>query len=385
MRSLRAPRRVVVAALAIALVVVAGLWYAHRSSGRTITAYFTSAASLYAGNPVEVLGVPVGKVTSVSPQPDRVKVEISIRDDVKLPADVHALQVSPSLISGRSLTLAPAYKGGAELADHAVIPVERTEVPLDVNDLFRSANGLAKALGPKGANKTGSLTRLLRVMATNLKGNGSGIANAIRDLGSATGTLSDSRTDLTGTVRGLQAFVTTLADHDGGMRELNTQLATVTGSLAGDRDDLGAALKQLSRTLGNVAGFVRENRAGLRANVNRLSRVSRVLVRERAILGQVLDEAPTGLSNLSNSYNAAGGTLDVRMDLNELSEGPGALLCTLVERGTPGSLPKSLSDACAAFVKAIDGNGAVPSLADLLAALQGNGSQQGQSTSGGAR
>jgi virulence factor Mce-like protein len=369
---LRSSRKVLVGVALAALVLGLGRWLVMGSSDRTITAYFTSAASLYTGNPVEVLGVPVGSVASVEPQSGRVKVVLHLNKGVKLPADVHALQVAPSLISGRSIALAPAYGGGEQLQNGAVIPVERTEVPLDVNDLFRSADSLATALGPQGANKSGSLTRFLDVLAANLNGNGQSMAQALHDLGAATTTLAGSREDLTGTIRGLQAFVGTLAAHDDSVRLLNQKLASVSGTLSDDRYNLSAALDQLSVTLGTLARFVNDNRSAIRDNVTRLSKVSQVLVRERALLGQIMDEAPTGLTNLLNSYNATGGTLDARLNVNELDAAPGAILCLLASRGTPGGLPQSLQDACTKFAQALDGNGILPDLSDIVAALQGD-------------
>jgi virulence factor Mce-like protein len=363
-------RRIIGLVIAAALVVGLVGWYVARPAKRSITAYFTSAASLYPGNPVEVLGVKVGEVSSVDPEPGQVKVVLTLDGDTLIPDGVHAFQVSPSLISGRSVTLSPVYRGGPTLSNHAVIPVARTQVPLDVNDLYSSAQSLAKALGPRGANKQGSLSRFFDVLASNLKGNGAPIAAAIRNLGDATTTLASSSPNLTGTVRGLQQFVTTLAHHDGGMRRLNVLLGQVTGSLAADRGNLGGAIRQLSLTLGTVARFVQDNRSVIRSSVDRLSRVSQVLVRERRVLGEVLDEAPTGLGNLLNAYNASGGTLDVRIDVNELQQAPGALLCTLIDRGSPAQLPQSLIDACKDFIGNL-GKG-IPSIADLLSIFQGN-------------
>jgi len=386
MVELRSRTRVVLTVIAVAAVVIGvGRWLVMPSGDRTVTAYFTSAASLYEGNPVEVLGVPVGSVASVKPESGRVKVVLHLDKGVKLPADVHALQVAPSLISGRSIALSPAYGGGAELHDGAVIPIGRTEVPLDVNDLFRSADSLATALGPQGANKDGSLTRFLEVLAANLDGNGKNMAAALHNLSAATTTLAGSREDLTGTIRGLQQFVGTLAAHDGSVRTLNEKLASVSGTLADERFNLSAALDQLSVTLGTLASFVEDNRAAIRSNVTRLSKVSRVLVKERTLLGQIMDEAPTGLTNLLNSYNATGGTLDARLNVNELSAGPGAILCTLAIRGTPGGLPPSLQDACNKFAQALDGQGTLPDVSDIIAALQGDKAPPLPSAKGSAR
>lgn len=354
--------------LALALVAALLFWMGGRDDKNTVTVYFTSASALYEGNPVEVLGVPVGSVDSVTPEAGRVKVVLTIDDDVDLPADVVASQVAPSLISGRTIDLAPAYDGGEKLADGATIPIERSQVPLDVNDLYDSAQELTDALGPEGANKEGALTRALDVLAANLEGNGESLASAISGLADASGVLSGSREDLTGTVRGLQTFVSTIAANDADVRDLNTQLATVSGFLADDRTELSAALSELSVALVDVAGFVKDNRSVIRRNVTQLTRVTEVLVDNRNRLARIVDEAPTGLGNLLNAYDAAGGTLDVRMDVNELMLGPGALVCELVSRGTPGELPQELTSLCMGSLGSLTSS--IPTVAQLLQTLQ---------------
>lgn len=373
-------RRTAVAVVVLA--VLAGAWAVVRDDARTVVVRFPSAAALYVGNPVEVLGVPVGQVLSVTPRDGDVEVVLEVDEDVALPADVHVFQVSPSLISGRSIALAPAYVGGDRLEDGAVVPEERAHVPLDVNDLYESTQEVAAVLGPQGANEDGALSRALDVFAANLDGNGDALAAAVRDLAAASGTLSGGRGELAGTVRGLQTFVETLADQDDDVERLNGQLAAVSDYLAADRTELAAALATLARSLGEVAAFVDDNRSAVRAGVTRLSRVTKVLVRNRRTLAELLDEAPTGLGNLLNSYNAAGGTLDVRIDANELDTGPGRLLCDLLSRGAPTSPPDPLLAACRDAAGPVDSSGA-PTLAELLALLQGGAPAPG--AAGGRR
>lgn len=361
--------RVAVAIVVVALLVGAVFVLLNRTGQRTITAYFTAADALYEGNPVEVLGVPVGKIDMIEPQAGRVKVVMHLDPEVKLPASVQAAQIAPSLISGRSIALTPVYDGGPVLADNAVIPIERTQVPLDVNDLYKSAKDLSTALGPDGVDKDGALGRALDVFAANLDGNGEAFAKTIKNLSGATGTLSGSREDLTSTIKALQTFVTTLAQNDPEVRSLSTRLASVSGFLADDRDELASALEELSKTLDDVADFVKDNRQVLRTNVDRLTTVSQVIVRNRKVLGGILDEAPTGLGNLFNSYDAGGGTLDVRLDVNELNLAPAALICELVNRSVPGGLPPAIVTLCAGAAGNLDD---LPTLAQLLAALQGS-------------
>lgn len=125
-------------ALVVALVaLVAGgaylLWPPR--GGHKVVAYFTNAVGLYAGDDVRVLGVPVGTIDSVEPQPNSVKVSITVQGGVKIPADARAIIISPNLVAARFVQFTPAYSGGAALADGAEVPLNRTGVPVEWDDV----------------------------------------------------------------------------------------------------------------------------------------------------------------------------------------------------------------------------------------------------------
>ena len=176
---------------AVAVLVATGIHLVVQPPGRAVTAYFTDASAVFESNAVRVLGVPVGTITEVVPEGTRVRVEMRISDDdVRLSADVNAVVISPSLVTGRYVQLTPTYSGGPELRDGAVIPIERTAVPLGVDDLTRTATELATMLGPGGVNAEGALSDALDVGAANLDGNGEAINDTIRDVGELQGTLA---------------------------------------------------------------------------------------------------------------------------------------------------------------------------------------------------
>ncbi|MGH3903191.1 MAG: MCE family protein [Pseudonocardiaceae bacterium] len=363
----------------LGVVTAAGGWWLSSSSHRTITGYFTSAVAVFPDNDVRILGVPVGKITSVQPQGPVVKVVMEIDDSVDVPADASAVVVAPSLVTGRNIQLTPAYTGGPTMADGAVIPVERTAVPLGVDDLVRSADELATMLGPNGVNRPGTqgkgaLADLLDVGADNLQGNGQALNDTIGNLAELSAALSGSREELFGTVAELQSFTSTLAANDAQVRQFNTQLADVSNLLAGERADLGAALNQLSVALGEVAVFVQDNRAVLKSNVDRLTEVTAVLVAQRDALAEILDTAPTGLANVANAYNAESGTLDTRANLEELRAPPILLVCELLRRSTPAQVPAAqaepLAQTCSRLEPQLTGAVPLPSAAEVINVLE---------------
>src|SRR3954451_24941135 len=286
-------------ALVLAAVLVAGLAatgaaMAAGGGGSTehLTAYFTRTIGLYQGNDVRILGVKVGTVDKLTVQGARVRVDLSYDGKYKLPQDVQAVVVPPSVVSDRFVQLTPAYTGGPQLGDNATLDTDRTQVPLEFDEIFRNLDQLNVALGPEGANKHGALSRLIDVSAKNLHGNGAEFNGAFKEFSAAVSTLAGSRTDLFATVRKLQRFTTTLADNDGAVRPLNSNLAKVGDQLAGERQDLGAALANLSTAFQLVNSFVADNRNALTGDIHKLTSVTNVLSKEKEALREVVDMAP---------------------------------------------------------------------------------------------
>ncbi|GCB44902.1 MCE family protein [Streptomyces sp. NL15-2K] len=318
-------------ALLTALTLVAALTYVlwPRPEPVRVTAYFPRTVGIYPGSDVRVLGVRIGEVRKITPEGDRVRVDLEYDAGREVPADAQAAIINSSVVSDRYLQLLPVYRSGPVLRTGDEIPESRTAVPVELDRVFDSLHSTADALGPEGANKDGSLSRLLGVSADNLDGQGKNLHRTVEDLSEAITTLSDGRTDLFGTVRNLQVFTAALAADDKSVRSFNSSLATVAEQLTGEREDLAAALKHLGTALGDVSGFVKKNKKSLTSNVAGLSKVTKVLVTQRAALEELLEVAPTGMSNLNNAYNPSAGTLDTRNNPNQPQD-PASLLCSVL-------------------------------------------------------
>ncbi|MGP3926096.1 MCE family protein [Streptomyces sp. 8N616] len=339
-------------ALAVALALVTGLAVAlwPQQDNVKVTAYFPRTVGIYPGSDVRVLGIRIGEVKKITPQGSRVRVELEYEADKKVPTDAKAAIINSSVVSDRYVQLLPVYRSGPEMKSGDVIPENRTAVPVELDRINDSLHTTAEALGPRGANKDGSLNRLLGVSADNLKGQGGKMHQMVKDLSLAVSTLSDSRKNMFGTVRNLQVFTSAMAADDKSVRTFNDSLAGVAEQLSGERKELGEALKQLSIALKDVAGFVKGNKKSLTSNVKGLSEVTRVLVKQRAALEELMDVAPAGLGNLNNAYNPESGTLDTRSN-GEQSHDPASVLCSIFkttgERSDCGELQelfKSLPD-----------------------------------------
>jgi phospholipid/cholesterol/gamma-HCH transport system substrate-binding protein len=326
-------------AVIVAAALVAGgvLLYHATHKGKQVTAYFSEAIGVYPGSTVRVLGVPVGTVDVVQPQGRQVKVTMTVNSGVAVPAGAKAVVVSASVVADRYVQLTPAYTGGPQLADGAVIPVSRTAVPVEVDQIYTSINRLSQALGPNGLNKTGALSELTKTGAANLTGNGANLHAMVTQFGALSKTLGDNAGNFFATISNLQQFTSMLKANDGQVREAEQQLADVSGFLASDRQDLGAALHELSIALGQVQGFIANNRGLIKSNVTKLASITSLLVDEKASLAEALNDIPLAADNVVNAYDTTNHTLDGRGDLNELSMGPGSGALTAITPGGTGT------------------------------------------------
>jgi phospholipid/cholesterol/gamma-HCH transport system substrate-binding protein len=326
---------VIIGALVLAIIAVgAVVGLRGGSSTKHVTAYFPRTIGLYKGNDVRVLGIKVGTVDSLTPDGNRVKVTMSYTGDQKIPANADAELIEPSIVSDRYVQLAPAYTSGPVLKNDAVLSLDHTRTPLELDNIFENINSLDTALGPKGANSSGALSRLVDISAKNLAGNGPRLNGAIKEFAAAISTLSGSRGNLFSTVSALQKFTTTLARHDGGVRALNSNLATVGGQLAGERKDLGAALANLSQALSAVNGFVATNKNALTGDIHGLAGVTNVLTKEKEAITQFTDQAPLALSDLALSFDSKAETLDTKADTTVplTTGGAAGALCQLLNQ-----------------------------------------------------
>ncbi len=326
--------------IALVVVVVAALTLFGGGQGeKTLTAYFPRTVSLYEGSEVRVLGVPVGTVDTVSPEGTAVKVVMSYDSEVRLPQDAEAVIIAPSIVGDRYVQITPAFTGGEPLDDNTVLDAGRTSVPLELDQIYSSLDRFNRALGPNGANANGALSDLIEVTAENFAGEGAQFKQTIEDFSRLSETLENNKEELFGSAAELENFISTLAENDRTVRSFNDSLAQVSTLLSGEREELSAALRNLSFALTDVGEFVRDNREALGNNIRGLNRLAKVLVRQRVALDETLATAPLALNNLALTFNPEAGTLDTTANVGELvgqlENDPGTFLCAAVENTDP--------------------------------------------------
>ena len=321
-------------AVALALLLVAGVAVLFRSTdtiNRTnVVGYFQNSNGIYVGDDVRILGVNVGRIDKIEPQPNQVKISFWYDSKYKVPAAANAAILSPTLVTSRALQLTPVFTGGPVMADNAVIPRERTVVPVEYDTFRQQLERLAVQLQPTEPGGVSPLGSFINTTAENLRGQGVNIRDTVIKLSQAFSALGDHSTDIFSTVKNLSILVSALQDSTTLMRQLNQNLASVTGVLADDPDEIAHAVRDFNAVVGEVQSFVADNRESLGTTSDKLAGVTQALTDSLDDVKQFLHVAPNTLQNYVNIYQPAQGAASAVLAINNLAD-PITFLCGAVQ------------------------------------------------------
>ncbi|MEU1994046.1 MCE family protein [Nocardia gamkensis] len=323
------PGRILAVLLVAALTATGVSFWLSRGATVRATAYFTDAVGLFPGDRVAMRGVPVGEIDKVTPMGQRVEVTMHFDAAHPVSADTHAVIVAPTLVSGRYVQLTPKHGSEPELRDGAVIPLERTAVPVGYDEIKRQVTDLATQLSPKPGDPTGTLARFTDTTAAAFGGNGAALKDTLVNLSKAMQTLADGGPDLFATVRNLQTVISAMEANDGQVRNFVGQLAGVSNLLSDNRTQLDAALQSIQAMLPEVRDFVADNRGALTADVNSLVRITSLLVNREDDIAQILHVAPTAVDGLYNIYDPASRSFTGNLNIPDFPD-PMSLICALL-------------------------------------------------------
>lgn len=263
----------------------------------TLHADFSNAFGVGPNAEVTYRGVPYGLVTSVDRRPGGVRVNMKVKKDLKVPEGSTAQVLRKSAIGEPYVDFEPPQGftgGGPYLAAKAVIPQERTSVPLEFSELLRSASNLISSIPPD------DVATLLHELSVGLNDR----ADALRTLTEAGDQLSTTLSAKSAALDRLMENQTRLtkvaADHRGSLGQSLTDLQLIADTLEKASGDTTVLLDRGSRFLGQTADLV----ANQKRNLDCTLRILEVVIdetttpRRLAELRTLLEKGPQAFANL---------------------------------------------------------------------------------------
>jgi phospholipid/cholesterol/gamma-HCH transport system substrate-binding protein len=277
-------------AVTVAATTVLGLSIASTSVGASSGYYarFTDVTGLQVGSDVDIAGVRVGQVTSISVV-DRnlARVGFSVQAGRVLPASVTATIFYKDLIGDRYIELGQGTgPPGQTLSAGGTIPLSQTTPALDLTELFNGFQPLFEALTPGDVNQLAS--EIIQV----LQGEGTTVDSLVSNVGTLTTTLANKSKVIDSVIANLNRVVTTVNSRGDELGNLVTTLQQLVSGLAADRQPIGNAIGAMSSLTNATAGLLQQSNPPLTADISSLGKLSATLADNSPTIATFLKNLP---------------------------------------------------------------------------------------------
>ncbi|HEY1830116.1 MAG TPA: MCE family protein [Acidimicrobiales bacterium] len=301
--------RIVLVVVVLAAAVVVGIEVTEGPATYPLHVVYASAPGLFPGAAVDVLGVPVGTVTSVKNAGDKVDVGMLVNQNTKIPSDVVASLVAPQLLGQPNIDLGPGYTGGPTLAAGTTIAESHTEVPVSTDQVLKDVQRTLDALNPHAVGS------LISNLATDLDGQGQNLNQLISSAAGTISLLANKGDDL-GKLNGTLAQLTGTLDTDTSqIEQLVSEYDTVSGTIASHSTQLNNAITQLAQGSTSLVNLLVPNIQPLEADVGSLTTVGRTLDRNLDSVDEILQQGNNLFQGAARAYDPTYNWLDLNLEL----------------------------------------------------------------------
>ena len=297
--------------------------------GRNYEAYFTDAGGITPGDDVNVSGITVGKVDSVSLAGDQAKVTFTVDRNIKVGNQTLVAIKTDTVLGQKSLSVTPGGSG-----DSTVIPVNRTTTPYTLNTALQDLGGNVGALDkPRFEQALATLTDTLRDATPQLRGALDGVADLSRSLNKRDAALEQL-------LLHAKNVSDTLAARAGQVNQLITDGNQLFAALDERRQALSTLIAGIDDVSQQLSGFVADNRREFGPVLEKLNAVMANLLERKEHIGEALRRLPPYATALAEVVGNGPG-----FNINLYGLPPATIAEVLLDTYfQPGKLPDSLAD-----------------------------------------
>jgi phospholipid/cholesterol/gamma-HCH transport system substrate-binding protein len=303
---MRLTRRVLVnavafAALATLLVVLLAVRVLPTAFGRTYTvsAIVPSAGGVAPEQEVTYRGVQVGRVGRMTLTRDAVRIEMRIEAGVRIPREgTRARVLFKSAVGEQFVDLLPERDGPPYLRDGDVIPIERTSIPVQTEDLLRELDAVLRSIDPA------ALAGLVHELGQGLGGHGQDLRDLVRALATLAEVAARRRGEIAATVRDAASVQSSFAETREEFVRAADALRAVVGALAERRADVDRALAGLREAGTEILALLRASRKDVEQVVADLGTTVRLVHDRRGDVDLLLRYLGPFVADAVRAYDA---------------------------------------------------------------------------------
>lgn len=314
----------VIAALALvsAAIVGAGAYYVKSQLDHiTLTAQFDNASGLYESNVVAVLGMPVGKITKITPQSGYVDVQFTVDKHVKVPVDVQAVTLSTSILTDRQVELSPPYRGGPTLKDGDTIGLDHTKTPVEFDRVLGMLDRLSLSLKGDGKGQ-GPVADIVNSAVGVADNNGEKIKSGLGELSKALRLSSEggvtTREQLTTIIKNVSSLFDAAAANDGKLREFASTVHQLSQILDDEALGTGSTGHKFNDLVKQAGDIVEANRDNLKQTILNSNTALKAVVDNQREISEWIDVQPLAWDNMYNVVDQDNKRLRIRFMTDRL-------------------------------------------------------------------
>lgn len=279
------------------LTAVLGISIAHTGVSATTgyQAVFSDVTGLTVGDDVDIAGVRVGDVTSISVyQRNLALVGFAVQAGRQLPASVTATIKYLNIVGQRYIELGQGTgPPGSILAPGGTVPLAQTTPALDLTALFNGFQPLLAALSPGDVNKLAS-----EIIAV-FQGESPNIDALVLTIGSLTTALATKDQVIEDVIGNLNSVLHTITSRGNALAGLVTTLQQLVSGLAADRQPIGSAIAAISSLNSATAGLLQVGRAPLSQDITQLGRLAGNLAANSGTVSTFLQNLPLKMAGIT--------------------------------------------------------------------------------------
>jgi phospholipid/cholesterol/gamma-HCH transport system substrate-binding protein len=285
----------VIAVLVMAAITVAGLSIqgSQLRGGYMLTAQFEDASGLRPGDDVFVAGVRAGAVKSVDIVKDHVEVVLSVNGH-ELPSETRAKIAVRTLVGSRGIELVAQGPYDEVLADGDVIPMERTDIPIDAPEFGDVSEELLADTDAEALNE------LLVSLTDVTRGQREEIGALIDGGNRVTKVITEQERDIRSLLNSLSSVSTALNSQSDDIITIIDDFGSTLRTLRARRAELQRFFRETNTTAASAADLVGREKEELDSILEDVHEVTEVLSTNQMALAEALAYAGDSIVGFSS-------------------------------------------------------------------------------------
>lgn len=261
------------------------------NGSRTVVAYFADASGLNKNDDVDIAGIKVGQVQSISLAGDRVRIAFSDNAGIPLGRQARADIKIKTLLGQEYIDLQPAGPGDLTGA----IPVSRTTTPLIVTEAF------SKLGAEEGQINTQQLAKAFDTLAQAFAGTPPYVRANLQGLSRLSNVIASRDQQLSELFLHAQSVTGVLAAHNAQVTKLLTDGDLVLQLVEQQRTVIQQLLSNTAALAQQLTALVQENRQAIGPALANLNSVLVILEKHRADLDSAIHELAPFVRDFDNT------------------------------------------------------------------------------------